>query len=75
MNTDLTCQVAYSGKEALSLIKKSVIDHHGEKCGYDIIFMDCQMPLMNGFEATRQIRQYLYKKRVRQPIISAVTGH
>ena len=33
------------------------------------------MPLMDGFEATRQIRQYLYKKKVRQPIISAVTGH
>ncbi|MFM6928661.1 MAG: response regulator [Bdellovibrio sp.] len=24
---------------------------------YDLIFMDCQMPVMNGFEATKKIRQ------------------
>ncbi|MCH2548338.1 MAG: response regulator [Alphaproteobacteria bacterium] len=29
-----------------------------KKCNYDLIIMDCQMPHMNGFTATRQIRQF-----------------
>ena len=33
------------------------------------------MPFMDGYEATQQIREYLYAKRIRQPIISALTGH
>jgi CheY-like chemotaxis protein len=38
---------------------------------YDLILMDCQMPTMDGFEATRLIRQL----DQRQPVIIAVTAN
>jgi CheY-like chemotaxis protein len=38
---------------------------------YDVVLMDCQMPEMDGLEATRQIR----KLNKQQPIIIAVTAH
>jgi len=46
----LSCQVdtAADGREALQ--KANVGD-------YDLVFMDCYMPMMDGFQATRRIRQ------------------
>ena len=38
---------------------------------YDLVLMDCEMPVMDGYEATRRIRQ---ASRHRMPII-AVTAH
>lgn len=49
---------------------------YGEKdATFDVVFMDCEMPEMDGFEATRKIRDFetqLGKKRI--PII-ALTAH
>ncbi|MFC0676709.1 response regulator [Lysobacter korlensis] len=49
MLKDLGCQVdvASDGREALARLEQSE---------YDLVFMDCEMPVMDGFEATGCIR-------------------
>ena len=47
---DLNCDVAADAKEALDLLK-------GGKNKYDLIFVDCKMPDINGIELTEMIRQ------------------
>ncbi|ADI38345.1 putative transcriptional regulator [Waddlia chondrophila 2032/99] len=55
---------ASNGKEALDCVTKNF---------YDAIFMDLQMPVMDGYETTRLIRED--KTRQKIPIIALTANH
>jgi two-component system sensor histidine kinase/response regulator len=51
------------------------IDCVNEKPDFDFIFMDCQMPVMNGYDATLKIKTYYNDRGQPSPPISALTAH
>ncbi len=59
-----SCEIAANGQEAVDMFVKS------EPGYYDMILMDVQMPLMNGYDATRAIRALERQDAADIPIIA-----
>ncbi|KAA8536762.1 hypothetical protein F0562_029240 [Nyssa sinensis] len=70
--------ICENGKEAFDRVCKVLSDQrregHSKALPYDYIFMDCEMPVMNGYEATRLIRMEEKHCGIHIPII-ALTAH
>jgi two-component system sensor histidine kinase/response regulator len=61
-NLGYTPDIASDGVQVLAALKN---------VSYDLIFMDCQMPVMDGFETTRNVRAL----DIKQPVIIAMTAN
>ena len=64
LNCEICC--AENGKVALESLKNE---------RFDCVIMDCQMPVLDGYEATRQIRQGKAGAAERTVFIAAMTAH
>ena len=74
LNMEITCtfleetgvsyEKAVNGKMALEMFENS------SKGYYDLILMDVQMPVMNGYDATRRIRESQHPDSLNIPIIA-----
>lgn len=60
----LTCEMVDTGRGALELLKRD--------SRFDLIFLDCQLPEMDGFEVTRRLRAEEHGKNL---ILVATTAH
>ncbi|MFQ3229028.1 MAG: signal transduction histidine kinase/CheY-like chemotaxis protein [Reinekea sp.] len=60
--------VVHHGKEAVALRTKSIFD-------FDLILMDCEMPVMDGYEATIRIREFEKLQKLPPVPIVALTAH
>ena len=53
IDTSKLCTFAIGGREAVEKVKASTELNGGRDCGFQLIFMDCNMPIVDGYEATR----------------------
>ena len=66
--SDCRVMVTTNGQQALEALQ-------GAKAHFDLILMDCQMPVMDGYEATRRIRAGEAGERYQQTPIIALTAN
>lgn len=64
MEIGLEVEDARDGSDAVQMVKNSPPNH------YDIILMDVQMPVMNGYDATRNIRALRRNDAKKVPIVA-----
>ena len=62
---------ATNGQQAIDKFKRM----SQTEAQYILIFMDCDMPIKDGYSAAKEIREYCKNNKKCQPYIIACTGH
>ena len=65
---NIQVEQAVNGEEAIEKLQQN-------KDQYNIVFMDCQMPLMDGYTATRKIQTMIKKQEIKGIPIIALTAN
>ena len=72
---------ALNGRIAVELIQRRIEDEAREPCtckrkraNYKLVFMDCNMPVMDGFQATKEIRSLLGDEKIHIVALTAYTS-
>ncbi len=64
----LEADTATNGLRAVEAVKQA-------EQPYDLVLMDCEMPEMDGYDATRGIRAYEAQKALKESVIIALSAH
>jgi Signal transduction histidine kinase len=62
----MSTESAYNGLEAVNRVQSQK---------FDLIMMDCNMPIMDGWEATKKIRKMIHQKTIEDLIIVGCTAY
>ena len=67
----LAFDTAFNGKEAIG----KIVENAEKKCFYSLVLMDCNMPVMDGFQATENIVDMIKKGKIPSLYVVAVTAN
>ncbi|EAS02189.2 ATPase, histidine kinase-, DNA gyrase B (macronuclear) [Tetrahymena thermophila SB210] len=72
---NLEADQAMNGQEAIDKVIQSFTSQCTCRNGYKLIFMDIDMPIKNGYEATQEILKYCTSNDIKPPLISACSAY
>ena len=71
----MKCEWAFNGLETLNLVKSNVVQNQMKLCDYQLILLDSDMPIMNGYQASKKIIDYMNLNKLKLPTIVSVSGN